>query len=287
MAGCLGEGEARMWRCLTTGAWSLADKSHDGWEVHNCKLQLGGQQSFVFAEGDPPPFYKLDAPKLDRVVKKNRKRKKATVLVDVVEEGYVGKAKGMQQVLWERGLWVRGMVQRINVDKDKKCRGLDMSMSHVLSMCTDFVEEWSAFKKLVHDRGHVLLTSPKGHPELAGVGIEYGWGGSKLVFRRTNDCVAKNLHSNIVRSFGVLTKARTRKYARRARAYRTAYKSIASTCTSTEARVGSFELVEKMVQVCKIHRCILNQETKYLKDSISSLEEETYLLADVDVDVVY
>jgi hypothetical protein len=140
-------------------------------------------------------------------------------------------------------------------------------------MCTDYVEEWSAFKKLVHDRGHILRTSPKGHPELAGVGIEYGWGGSKLVFRRTNDCVAKNLHSNIVRSFGVLTKARTRKYARRARSYRTAYKKIEAASTSIEARVGSFELVEKMVKVSKIHRCILNQETRYLLDSVS-LENE-------------
>jgi hypothetical protein len=228
-------------------------------------------QSFVFQEGDPPPFYSLKASKVDYITKKKRKRKGKFVECDVIVEGYVGKAKGMKQVLWERGLWVKDMVQKIDVDKDKKCRGLDMSMSHILSMCTDFVEEWPAFKKLIHDMGHILQTSPKGHPEMAGVGIEYGWGGSKMVFRRTNDCIAKNLHRNIVSSFKVLTLARTRKYARRARAYRTAYKKIEAAGSTQEERACSFQLVEKMVQQCKIHRCILNQETRFLRESISSV----------------
>ena len=37
----------------------------------------------------------------------------------------------------------------------------------------DYQAEVSAFAKLVIDRGHILQTSPKGHPELEGVGIEY------------------------------------------------------------------------------------------------------------------
>jgi hypothetical protein len=155
------------------------------------------------------------------------------------------------------------------VDKDKKGRGNDSSMSHVLSMCTDFAEEWSAFKKIVHDRGHILRTSPKGHPELAGVGVEYGWGGSKLVYRRTNDCIAKNLHKNIVASFLVLTLARTRKYARRARSYRSSYKMINELGASDKDRAGSFQEVEKFVAVSKIHRCILNQETRFLRLSVA------------------
>jgi hypothetical protein len=85
-------------------------------------------------------------------------------------------------------------------------------MSHVLSMRTDFVEEWPAFKKLIHDMGHILQTSPKGHPEMAGVGTEYGWDDSRMVLCRNNDYVAKNLHKNMVSSFKVLTLTHTRKF---------------------------------------------------------------------------
>ena len=92
-----------------------------------------------------------------------------------------------------------------------------------------------------------------------------------MVFRRTNDCVAKNLHKNIVSSFKVLTLARTRKYARRARAYRTAYKKIEAAGSTSDERACSFQLVERMVKQCKIHRCILNQETRFLRESISSV----------------
>jgi hypothetical protein len=283
--GCLGGNEANMWYRSCEGGgyeWSTEEQSGEGWALKAMKLKVGDVQSLVYSEGDPPPFYKLDAPRKDTTKsKKRRKRKRSTgteadgggdgegANEDVAVEGFEGKAKGMQQVLWERGLWKKGMIQKIDVDKDKKGRGIDMSMSHVLSMCTDFAEEWSAFKKIVHDRGHILRTSPKGHPELAGVGVEYGWGGSKLVYRRTNDCVAKNLHTNIVNSFLVLTLARTRKYARRARAYRSAYRKISELGTTDEDRAGSFQEVEKFVALSKIHRCILNQETRFLRLSLA------------------
>ena len=63
------------------------------------------------------------------------------------------------------------------------------------------------------------MTSPKGHPELAGVGIEYNWGGRKLRFRRDNDCVPKKHSKNAKASFTVLTLSLVRKYARKARSY--------------------------------------------------------------------
>ena len=87
-------------------------------------------------------------------------------------------------------------------------------------------------------------------------------------YRRTNDCVTKNLHKNIFGSFSVLTKQRVRKYARRARSYRRSYKHIAEENTEKYDRCGSFLAVEKFVKECKIHRCILNQKTSYLRASI-------------------
>ena len=42
----------------------------------------------------------------------------------------------------------------------------------------------------------------KGHPELAGVGVEYSWGKSKQKFRRDiNDRVALHLRANVVKCF--------------------------------------------------------------------------------------
>lgn len=37
---------------------------------------------------------------------------------------------------------------------------------------------------MVESREHIIIMSPKYHPELAGVGIGYGWGKAKLEFRR-------------------------------------------------------------------------------------------------------
>uniref|UniRef100_A0A7S2DK14 Uncharacterized protein n=1 Tax=Haptolina brevifila TaxID=156173 RepID=A0A7S2DK14_9EUKA len=90
----------------------------------------------------------------------------------------------------------------------------------------------------------------KGHPELAGVGVEYSWGKAKHKFRRdVNDCVAAHLHSNIVKCFSrsekFLPLARVRKFARKTRAYRCAYR---------EEQPNSLADVEKLVKAYKSHR---------------------------------
>ena len=55
----------------------------------------------------------------------------------------------------------------------------------LLAACPDFGLEKSAFKlqKTVEARGHILIYSVPCHPELAGVGMEYGWGCSKKYLR--------------------------------------------------------------------------------------------------------
>jgi len=89
----------------------------------------------------------------------------------------------------------------------------------VLANLEDFKSEKSALEELVHSRGHILLMSPKGHPELAGKGVEYAWGAAKLLFRKINDCKVKNMHINILRVMDTdyLTFERCRKFARKAR----------------------------------------------------------------------
>ena len=163
----------------------------NGAEV-DCKLKPGDTQIFFFGEGMPPPWYKPNAPKYDRPTGKRDKEGR-----DLVEEGYVGKAKGMKQVLWERGLWKEGMVKRLEEDAEG---GLGLSMYHVLSDCWDFARETTALMEKLRARGHILLMCVKCHPELAGVGIENTWGKSAMHFRRNNDCIASHLDQNVLNS---------------------------------------------------------------------------------------
>ena len=90
-------------------------------EPVDCKLKAGETQSFYFKESDPPPWYKPNAPKRDRV---------EPITGKVLEQGYVDKPKGKKQVLWERGWWKEGMVNKLEEDD-----GRDMSLSahHVLA----------------------------------------------------------------------------------------------------------------------------------------------------------
>ena len=167
----------------------------------------------------------------------------------VTIEGYVGKPKGMKQVLWERGLWKDDGSMVVGDAKEQ------------LQSCTDFSNEKGALEDMVSSRGHVLMMSPKGHPELAGVGVEYSWGKSKMHYRRNNDCVPAHLHANIVGALDsdtVLPLWRIRRFARKARDYRCAYK-----CDDTQ----SHSAIEKLRKVHKCHRCTLDQDFKFISET--------------------
>ncbi|CAM9278484.1 unnamed protein product, partial [Ectocarpus sp. 12 AP-2014] len=162
-------------------------------------------------------------------------------------EGYEGKAKGVRQYLWERGWWKDGMSTGAGVSDD-------MHVEKVLQALPDFKNERTALQHLVESRGHILLSSPKCHPEVAGVGIEYSWGFSKQKFRRKiNDEVPKHLHDNIEKSLCIdkyLTIGRVRRFARRTRDYCRAYREIAL----RGVVIRSKEFIEKMRKIQKAHR---------------------------------
>ena len=92
-----------------------------------------------FGPSDPPPFYDLAAPPKDKKIVKRGKRE--------LKEGYVGKAKGMKQVLWERGWYVDGMS---SVSTDPK-----PNIEMVLGGLPDFKNERSALQHTVEKRGHI------------------------------------------------------------------------------------------------------------------------------------
>ena len=61
-----------------------------------------------------------------------------------------------------------GMKKKLDVDDP---RYPDLSASFVLGNCEDFREEVDAMEKLIQDKGHIVLVSAKGYPEVAGAGI--------------------------------------------------------------------------------------------------------------------
>lgn len=70
---------------------------------------------------------------------------------------------------------------------------------------------------LVESKGHWLLMSPRCHPVLSGVGIEYSLGKRRMVFRRNrNDENLKNLRLNMEKDLNtaaLLTVPRWRHFA--------------------------------------------------------------------------
>ena len=120
-----------------------------------------------------------------------------------------------------------------------------MSINYVLGNCEDFKNEKGALQTLVEARGHILVMSPKGHCELAGQGIEYDWGKMKQNFRRKNKY--GNFHQLILDSMSheSLPLSTSRKFARKARAYRRAYR---------EGVNNEHTSIEKMIKTFKAHR---------------------------------
>lgn len=156
---------------------------------HAPSLQPGDVQKMTFQPNDPPPFYKPNA------------------------TDYVGKPKGLKVVLKERGLWT---------DKMRK-----NDMVAALEKCDDFIEQKSVLHEVVHDRGHILDMSPKFACEMAGVGVEYSWGRSKLHFRKHCTQKGSDLRERVkaATSEDVVPLFLVRKYARITRDYMRLYRS--------------------------------------------------------------
>jgi hypothetical protein len=262
--GCLGDGEAKLWKVLSAAGdiigWfasaAEAEAHGSGTVIEvDCKLKIGDTQHMEFSsDADcPPPFYAPRAARDDCAktgpggVQVNNKKGEAMVV-----EGWCGKAKGLKQALWERGLWKDGMVLKVKPDDE---RGQDMCMQTTLHKCPDFNLEIGALTKLISDEGHICLFCAKGHPEIAGLGIEYDWGVSKKIFRKTNDQVAAHMQRHLDAALDAITLTIARRTARRARLYMRAYKT---------GKAHSHDLIEKFVKIHKCHRNILDQETKYL-----------------------
>jgi hypothetical protein len=180
---------------------------------------------------------------------------------------YCGQPKGMKQVLFERGLfcdekWTDPQTKRTGAfmtEKGHKRDGIivpETSMKCALSSCIDFIDEKTLLEQLLEDLGHILEKSPKCHPELAGVGIEYCWGKSKYNYRRINRGtqveMCREQRKRVLASMSpdVLPKRRLRKFDRKCYEYKKAYAEIATDGAK------SFAHVEEIKKKYKTHRTI-------------------------------
>lgn len=269
--GCVGNGDAFMYESVIVDnegdsqtTWSLEKPTaKDGMVVtiHDCRVRVGDIQlmSFRAKEENPlPPFNKLLAPMEDVVNKGKDKNGNETTKVII---GYAGKAKGIAQVLWERGLWKKGMKSSL---KSHHLNFPALSAKHVLANCDDFKEENGALEDLVQSYGHIVMFSPKGHPEIAGAGIEYDWGVSKKFFRRDNNHVAKNCESDVRLSLAKVDLRIAKHTARKARSYMRAYEQDAG---------GSHLLIEKFVSLRKCHRNMMDQDTAFIDRTMIKIEQ--------------
>eukprot|EP00957_Ditylum_brightwellii_P021282 1605654-Ditylum_brightwellii.AAC.1 len=112
------------------------------------------------------------------------------VRIPKIREGWVGKSKGLKQVLYEHGFLDLENIYLYTKDgpKDESNKVLDdaFSLKALMAGCTDFVEETILLQHTATQMGKnlgisvVVDRTPKGHPELVGKGIEYTWANSKV-----------------------------------------------------------------------------------------------------------
>ncbi len=132
----------------------------------------------------------------------------------------------------------------------------------------------SALQEIIQSRGHVLLISPKCHPEIAGAGIEYAWGKSKMNYARNNGNIATikmdEFRRKVLESLSknnVLTMERIWAYERRTRDYCRLYTEIDEKVANNIIKREDvhYGMLEKQRKIYKSHRNIKEIEKKFLE----------------------
>ena len=135
-------------------------------------------------------------------------------------------------------------------------------MVEALGNCNDFKNQKSQLAEVLDSMGHMMELSPKFACEMAGLGIEYSWGRSKIHSRKHTTNKNSDLEERVTAALSkeVHPLALTRKYARITRDYMALYKS---------GLVGS-EL-DKIRRKCKTHRCALDSHYAMLQENNTGL----------------
>jgi hypothetical protein len=265
-------------------------------------LQVGAVQKMIFSEEDQGPFWmtpaeqeatKHDYPTGETVTRQLRRDEifarlqaksiqgirgklkdeliaianahnvSVSETMENIEEGWLGKPKGLKQILYERGFIDPRNPGKYTMAGSKVDGEINKSTSllHLMSTCTDFVNEETLLQTMARKMGVTIDRTPKCHPEMAGEGVEYAWGCAKQYYRsqpllskrgkkKFRDLVRKSLSPE------VLTVDKIRKFSRRARRYICAYYELSHPEASLEIKFEAIapEIIERLVKKYKTHR---------------------------------
>ena len=123
---------------------------------------------------------------------------------ELVSEGWVGKAKGALQVLFERG-WINP--DKIHLytcdcrkgDTNGDATGCNISTKRIMKLQNDFINEVTLLQFYGEKMGIVVDRTPKCHPEIARKGIEYGWAIAKIFPGSQTSVKRRHKFRNLVR----------------------------------------------------------------------------------------
>jgi hypothetical protein len=116
-----------------------------------------------------------------------------------------------------------------------------------------------------------IVFSPKFHCELAGLGIEYGWGLSKRYYRRmiTLADKKKNFKGSVRLALEQVTKEHARCFCYKTRRYAMAYIALAeNNLTDVE-----HAMIEKFVKTLKPHRSAMDQDLRFIDNLVTEINE--------------
>ena len=122
----------------------------------------------------------------------------ATLPDDEIEEGWVGKPKGLKQILHEHGLInTNNLSWYSQYGKKDASRKVDKSTSfcHIMEQCPNFQNELSSLEYLCKKLGVKASHSPKFYCKIAGEGIEYDWAMGKGEYCRQRLSTKKGMDS--------------------------------------------------------------------------------------------
>jgi hypothetical protein len=196
-----------------------------------------------------------------------------TVTTAKIDEGWVGKPKGIFQVLWERG-WIneeRWKEYRLVVkDADDDNRVIEnFSLKLLLETCHDFQNEVTQLQNVASMYGFKVAMTPKYHAEIAGCGIEYSCGAAKSRYRRIpmeRKRKKADFRTAVESSLSVLTKTTVRKCDQKTRTYLQAYFFLEIATEGREAQPDgnlSLATIEKVQKDFKVHRSAIDFDRSF------------------------
>jgi len=193
---------------------------------------------------------------------------------NVEKTGWLGKAKGALQILYERGWINKEKLDQYSQKGKKDELGnyiKETSLDYLMEQLEDFANERTMLQMIGEDLGCIIDRTPKCTPEIAGEGVEYDWAMAKMYYRKQplSSKGSKTAFEKLVKECmgkKVLSLERTRKFSRRARQYMTCYYMLEKNGESTTPLD-----IKKFKKKRKSHTDILKEDTGYISECLRQL----------------